>query len=184
MRSRPAAPRTRRAASRRGRVVRSGAMAKRLFLPVAVGEATPRPTVDTVRRRLGGRAATEPGAGGIVRFRDDRGLDRTGVIVFVRGDDLDIWLDGDVVRRVRRGDARPADGMVAEALVAAARDAEAFAALREGQRVQFQQPSGLAEGSLVEKCRFGALVERTDRTVLGVGFRRLWDAERPGHPSV
>jgi hypothetical protein len=28
----------------------------------------------------------------------------------------------------------------------------------------------------VEKCRFGALVERGDGTVLGVGFRRLWSA--------
>lgn len=151
-------------------------MAKRLFLPLAVGETSPRPTVDTVRRRLGGRASTEPGAGELVCFRDERGFERAGVVVFVRGDELDVWLTGDLVRRVRRGDARPADGVLPEGLLAVARDALAFASLHEGQHVRYQHPGGLGEGALVEKCRFGALVERADRTVLGIGFRRLWSA--------
>jgi hypothetical protein len=151
-------------------------MAKRLFLPLAVGEPAQRPTVDTVRRRLGGRASTEPGAGELVCFPDERGLERAGVVVFVRGEDLDVWLTGDLVRRVRRPDARPMDGVIPDGLLAVARDALAFAELREGQRVRYQHASGLGEGALVEKCRFGALVERSDGTVLGVGFRRLWGA--------
>ena len=151
-------------------------MGKRLFLPLAVGEPAQRPTVDTVRKRLGGRASTEPGAGELVCFRDERGFERAGVVLFVQGEELDVWLTGDLVRRVRRGEAKPADGVLPEGLHAVARDAQAFASLREGQRVRYQHPGGLDEGALVEKCRFGALVERGDRTVLGVGFRRLWGA--------
>jgi hypothetical protein len=150
-------------------------MGKRLFLPLAVG-ATARPTVDAVRRRLGGRASTEAGAGEVVNFHDERGHLRTGVVVFVRGDDLDVWLEGDLVRRQRRAEVRPADGVMPEAVVAVARDALGFARLSEGQRVRYHSGEGLGEGALVEKCRFGALVERADRAVLGVGFRRVWGA--------
>jgi len=157
-------------------VVSSAAMGKRLFLPVAAGEPAQPPTVDTVRRRLGGRASTEHGAGELVSFHDDRGRERVGVVVFVRGEDLDVWQTGDLVRRMARAVARPADDVQAEGLLAVARDAQGFAALREGQHVQFQHAGGLGEGVLVEKCRFGALVEREDRTVLGVGFRRLRSA--------
>ncbi|APR88223.1 hypothetical protein A7982_13572 [Minicystis rosea] len=157
---------------RRGKL--PGEMGKRLFLPLAVGEPAQRPTVDTVRRRLGGRASTESGAGEVVTFHDERGLERTGVVVFVRGDELFVWLEGDVVRRVPRAAARAADGVISEALLAVARDAQGFATLSEGQRVRYQHSDGLGEGALIEKCRFGALVERHDRTVLGIGFRRLW----------
>jgi hypothetical protein len=148
-------------------------MSKRLFLPLAIGSPAERPTVDSVRKRLGGRAATEPGAGEILSFRDERGFERTGVALFVRGEDLDLWMEGDLVRRVRRTATRAADGAIAPALLEVARAAQAFATLQEGQRVRYQHQGGLDEGALVEKCRFGALVERGDRTVLGVGFRRL-----------
>lgn len=135
-----------------------------------------RPTVDLVRKRLGGRASTEDGAGELVSFRDERGLERAGVVVFVRGDDRDVWVPGDVVRRVRRDDARPIDGAVPAELHEVARDAIAFARLREGQRVHYQHTDGLGEGDMIEKCRFGVLVERRDRTIVGVGFRRVWGA--------
>jgi hypothetical protein len=144
-----------------------GVMVRRLFLPLAT-PSTP-PTVDVVRKRLGGRASTEAGAGELVSLRDGR----TGVVLFVRADLLDVWLQGDVVRRVRRADTRPADEAVARDLHAVARDARVFASLREGQRVGFQHEGGLGEGALVEKCRFGGLVERGDGKVVGVGFRRL-----------
>jgi hypothetical protein len=138
-------------------------------LPLASPASASPPTVDAVRKRLGGRASTEAGAGEVVSL----GADRTGVVLFVRGEQLDVWLPGDVVRRVRRAEIRPASSVVAREIEAVARDAGVFATLREGQRVGFTAEGGPAEGGLVEKCRFGGLVERADGTVLGVGFRRL-----------
>ena len=96
-----------------------------------------------------------------------------GVVFFARGEELDVWVEGDLVRRIRRPETQPADGVLPRALLAVARDASSFASLQEGQRVRYQHPGGLGEGALVEKCRFGALIERDDRTVLGIGFRRL-----------
>jgi hypothetical protein len=150
-------------------------MSRRLFLPVAESVER-RPTVDVVRKRLGGRASTEEGAGEVVAFRDERGLVRTGVVVFVRGADRDVWVPSDVVRRVRHDDLVPTDGIVPEDVSAVAKDAIAFARLHEGQRVSIQHQGGLREGLLVEKCRFGALVELGDQTIVGVGFRRVWGA--------
>jgi hypothetical protein len=144
-------------------------MARRLFLPLTTPGSSSPPTVDAGRKRLGGRASTEAGAGELVLLRDQR----SGVVLFVRGDQLDVWTDGDVVRRVRRGDVRPFDGAVPPELLAVAEDARTFAALREGERVGFQHEAGPGEGTLIEKCRFGALLERDDGTVLAVGFRRL-----------
>jgi hypothetical protein len=150
-------------------------MERRLFLPLAAPSSGAPPTVDAVRKRLGGRASTEAGAGEVVGL----GVDRAGVVLFVRGEQLDVWLAGDVVRRVRRGEIRPATDAGARDLLAVARDARVFAALREGQRVGFPVEGGLGEGTLVEKCRFGGLVERADGTVLGVGFRRLAPVSAP-----
>ncbi|MFT3766049.1 MAG: hypothetical protein QM820_11110 [Minicystis sp.] len=151
-------------------------MAKKLFLPLAVGATEKRPTVDAVRKRLGGRASTEDGAGAVVSFRDEREVERTGVVLCIQGDEIFVWMEGDIVRRVRRIEARAADGAISETMLAVARDAQSFATLSEGQRVRYQHESGLGEGALVEKCRFGALVERHDRTLVGIGFRRLWSA--------
>src|SRR6185437_778339 len=147
-------------------------MVKRLFLPLAPESPAPRPTVDAVRKRLGGRASTETGAGEVVTLRTAHG-ERTGVVLFVRGEQLDVWLEGDVVRRVLRADAPPADGVVPEEVLGVALDARAFGELREGQRVYFQHEGVPSEGMLVEKCRFGGLVERGDGTMVGVAFRRF-----------
>ena len=156
-------------------------MGRRLFLPLADGNPRANPTVDAVRKRLGGRASTEPGPGELVAVASDRGAARTGVVLFVQGDDLDVWLDGGVVRRTRRSRIAPVSEVseVGEALLSIAHAARIFAALAEGQRVQYSHEDGVGEGALVEKCRFGALVERGDGTVLGIGFRRLW----PSTPS-
>jgi hypothetical protein len=161
-------------------------MGRRLFLPLVAPEREFPPTVDAVRKRLGGRAATEAGAGEVVGLRDGR----AGVVLFVRGEALDVWLDGDVVHRVRRAEALPVEALPAGSpgvmrsgdLGPVAADARAFALLFEGQRVRFRRESTLDEGTLVEKCRFGALVERADGTVVGVSFRRL-SAAPTGRPS-
>lgn len=156
-------------------------MVRKLFLPLTLTDARP-PTVDLVRKRLGGRASTEPGAGELVTLVTEQGLCRTGVVLFVRGEDFDIWIDSGVVRRARRATLRPlepasaSEGELARRkdLHAVARDAQSFAALVEGQRVHYQHEAGIGEGTLIEKCRFGGLIERADGTVFGVGFRRLW----------
>ena len=161
-------------------------MARKLFLPITPGEGAGLPTVDVVRKRLGGRASTEAGAGEIVRLVEDR-ADRIGVVLFARGDEVDVWLSGGLVRRVRREGVRGADPgfggapsasdegeRMSDELVAVARDARAFGALAERQPVRYQHEGGTGRGALVEKCRFGALIERSDGVVLGVGFRRVW----------
>jgi hypothetical protein len=150
-------------------------MARRLFLPLADAVPHAVPTVDAVRKRLGGRASTEPGPGEVVAVASEQGAARTGVVLFVQGDDLDVWLEGGVVRRTRRSRLVQA-AEAGDDLLSIAHAARIFAALSEGQRVHYSHDDGVGEGALVEKCRFGALVERGDGTVLGIGFRRLWSA--------
>ena len=139
-----------------------------------------KPAVDAVRKRLGGRASTDPDAGEIVTVETDSGIDRVGVVVFAKGEQVDVWTDsgipmGGVVRRLHRSRTRRARGPIPEGLSAVARDATAFAALPEGVRVRFQQEGGVVEeATLVEKCRYGAVVLRDDGTLVGVGFRRVW----------
>jgi len=151
-------------------------MSRKLSLPLTLIGAGP-PTIDAVRKRLGGRASTEPGAGGLVSIRTERGSEQVGVVLFVRGEDIDVWIDRGVVRRARRAAARPVDDAPPDSdLLGIARDAQSFAALVEGQRVRYQHDAGVGEGALIEKCRFGGLIERADGSVVGVGFRRIWSA--------
>ena len=150
-------------------------MSRRLFLPLTDGNPDASPTVDVVRRRLGGRASTEPGAGELVGVAGEQGAERAGVVLFVQGEDLDVWLEGGVVRRTRRSKTVKAKG-AGDALLSIARAARIFAELAEGQRVHYPHQRGGGVGALVDKCRFGALALAADGTVLGVGFRRLWPA--------
>lgn len=150
-------------------------MSRKLSLPLTL-DARSKPTADAIRRRLGGRASTEAGAGEIVRVTTDGGAERVGVVLFTRGEDLDVWTDHGVVRRARRDhvEAATRDTAVSKDLGAVASDARIFGGLAEGQRVRYQHDAGLSEGVLVEKCRFGALLLRDDGVLLGVGFRRIW----------
>ncbi len=134
-----------------------------------------------MRKKLGGRAATEEGAGEVVRFVDERGGERLGVVLFVRGGDLDVWVPGDFVRRLARGEVSPADSALPAEVAGVAADARGFGGLGEGQRVSYGTREGEreSEGALVEKCRFGALIARPDGSVVGVGFRRVRAAADP-----
>lgn len=146
------------------------------------------PTVDAVRERLGGRVTAGASTGEHVLLRTPAGAELPGVVLFATGDQVDIWVaqgvvpGTSVVRRARRADIKPLPVPPSRELDAVARDVQAFAALIEGQRIRFQAAGGLAEGTLVEKCRFGALVARDDGTIMGVGFRRLWPAHA-GHEA-
>lgn len=171
-------------------------MTRKLSLPLFNLARTPvldpsttdqKPTVDAVRKRLGGRGSTEADAGDLVTLTTPGGGKLQGVIVFASGDNLDVWIDQDtasrtapprvgVVRRAHRAHVAPLRVAPSRDLDAMANDARVFGALLEGQRILFQTDEGVGEGTLVEKCRFGALVQRDDGTLVGVGFRRIWPA--------
>lgn len=150
-------------------------MGRKLALPVFLPEP-PTPSVDRIRKRLGGRASTETGAGDVVTFTTDGGIRQTGVVLFVRGDELDVYVSDNLVRRIRRAAVESTDTVLPPALVRIAESARVFEHLAEGQRVSFASDDGPHEGILVEKCRFGALVERVDGTIIGLGFQRVWAA--------
>jgi hypothetical protein len=147
-------------------------VAKRFQLPVSPGEL---PSVDVVRKRLGGRAESETGVGEAIRFTTAGGTSHAGVVLFVSGGALEVWTERGVVHRVAREAAEPA-GEVAPLVVRVAADAKVFASLGEGQAVEFVTDRGVERGRLAEKCRFGALVERSDGSIVGVGFRRIGPA--------
>ncbi len=133
------------------------------------------PTIDAVRKRLGGRKSSEPGVGRIVEVPTEGGGRRAGVVLFAEGESLYVWVAEGIVRKTPRDKARDAE---APELTSLADDARVFAALNEGEAVRFAREDGVfGEGVLAEKCRFGALVARGDGSVVGVGFRRVWPSD-------
>lgn len=153
-------------------------MGRRLSLPL-LSPGTTLPTVDSLRKRLGGRASSEPGAGEGVTVVTGDGARKAGVVLFVRGDDLEVWVDHNLVRTTARSSIAPLDAPLSRDLAAVAADARAFADLAEGQRIHYLEEDRIGEGVIVEKCRFGAVVERHDGKLVGLGFRRLWPADGP-----
>jgi hypothetical protein len=140
--------------------------------------------VDAVRKRLGGRATSDAGPGEVVHIVRAGAPDVVGVVLFASGQELHVMTDEVTVRRTSRANVSPARGATSEALAALAADARVFGSLSEGQRVRYVEGAALAEGSLVEKCRYGAIVLRDDRALVGVGFRKIWPAAPPsGQPS-
>jgi hypothetical protein len=158
-------------------------MGRKLALPVLLPQP-PAPSVDRIRKRLGGRASTESGAGEVVTFTTNGGIHQTGVVVFVRGDELDVYVSDNVVRRISRSVAKPIEKASDPSFKGIADSVRVFERLAEGQHVCFASDDGTQEGILVEKCRFGALVERSDGTIVGLGFQRVWAAaEKAELPS-
>jgi len=157
-------------------------MVRRFSLPLTP-DSLRKPTVDAIRKRLGGRASTEGGAGDVVMITTEGGATHIGVVLFVRGEDLDVWVDQGRVRRARRSRTKPVSAPISKELVDIANDARVFGGLMEGQRVRYQHDDGFGEGRLVEKCRFGALLERDDGVLVGVGFRKIWPASASEGPQ-
>lgn len=140
-----------------------------LGLDVDVGAS---PTIDAAREALGGRLATERGAGEIVVVTMKRGADARGVVVCVSGESRDVWIGEGRFVRTSRDRVRVVDEPIDE-LEAVAADARRFALLREGELVRATRRDGTSvEGTLLEKCRYGALVARAGK-VLAVSFRRV-----------
>jgi hypothetical protein len=144
-------------------------VSRKVSIPLTIDVLSPR--VDAVRKRLGGRAASDAGVGAIVRLRHASQPGSgvvAGVVLFAKGDELDVMTDATRVRRTSRSSVEPVDAADAAAseLAPIAADARVFAQLREG--------GVLEEGTLVEKCRYGAIVAKDDRALMGVGFRKIW----------
>lgn len=102
----------------------------------------------------------------------------TGVVLYGQGDEVHVFSNAGWVRRTTTDALIHVDEPGAE-LCTVANDVRVFAALEEGHRVRFQDLSGVAQGTLIEKCRYGAVVRRDDATVMGVGFRRIWPLPNP-----
>jgi hypothetical protein len=151
-------------------------MGRKLTIPITPTLRSRR--VEDVRKRMGGRESTEAGAGEVVTVRREGAPELLGVVIFVQGTELDVMTDEATVRRTQRARVSASSGGPGDAwLPSLAADAKVFGTLEEGQRVRYQSETGkLEEGTLVEKCRYGAIVLCADRSLMGVGFRKLWPA--------
>jgi hypothetical protein len=130
------------------------------------------PSIDAARDALGGRLATERGAGAVVDVSMKRGGDARGVVVCVNGESRDVWIGEGRFVRTSADRVRVARETTAE-LDAIAAHARRFAALREGEPVRATKRDGTTvDGTLLEKCRYGALVAKGD-AVLAVSFQRV-----------
>lgn len=149
-------------------------MRRRLNLPVSSSEGVGRPTIDAARKRLGGRVESSSLAGAIVSFDSNAGTRAIGVVLFADDLECDVWIAEGIVRRMPVGDIARFDGVIDDPTQAISRDARRFTSLVEGQRVRIVEPDSPARtATIVEKCRYGALVELEGGSVLAVGFRKL-----------
>ena len=146
-----------------------------------------RPSLETARRRMGGRARSAGGVGRLVRLDGD-----VGVLVFASDAEDDVWIERGVgsaaetgvVRRAKAGVILPFTGDAPPSLQRVAIDIQMFATIAEGDSVRYEAADGvMAEGRLLEKCRFGALVAAPDGRILAVGFRKLWPVASSGATS-
>jgi hypothetical protein len=152
-------------------------MRRRLSLPLTSNLELRPPSPDQMRERLGGRlSASSPRAGKLVSLLSSGGLPQVGVLLSDAEDGCDVLFERGLVKRTASDAISPHEGEASEELVALASQARVFAGLGEGSQVLVEQEGERTVGVLVEKCRWGALVELEDRKLLGVGFRRLWPA--------
>ncbi len=142
---------------------------RKLSLPVVEEILGTKPTLANARRTLGGRATTASGAGKIVSIRD-----RPGVVLFSSDAEIDVVFEEGTVRRTTPAGCVHHAGDVSERLRALANDARVFASLHEGDALRYEAHGESMRGTLIEKCRYGALIATPDGRILAVGFRKLW----------
>ncbi len=145
-------------------------MVKLRYLPLWTATT---PSIEVMRARLGGRAEAAEPTGELVRVSETN-----GVVLFANGDEVHVLTPGGVVRKARREQIASLEAPDSDELSALAADVRLFASLREGQRVRYVSASkGSGEATLIEKCRFGGLLQRDDGSVLAAGFRAIWPVE-------
>lgn len=144
---------------------------RKLSLPVVEEILGTKPTLANARRTLGGRATSAAGAGRIVAIGS-----KVGAVLFASDLEIDVVFDGGLVRRTVPTQCVHHAGDVPGALRALADDARVFASIHEGDAVRYESRGESLRGTLIEKCRYGALVAAADGRILAVGFRKLWPA--------
>src|SRR4051812_42689063 len=129
-------------------------MTRRISLPLTRdgGTSVGSPSVDIVRRKLGGRASSDPGAGDLVAISATGVDERLGVVLFAKGDEVAVWVAEGIVRRTARAQTKSVRSATPPELSTVANDARVFGSLAEGQRVRYEpDPGHFAEGTLIEK---------------------------------
>jgi hypothetical protein len=157
---------------------------RRRALPLfaALGREGPQapPHLDQARRRLGGPYADDVDAAMIGRFV--RAAPHEGVVLHADAATVDVMVSAGVVRRVARAGVVALDDVELSPLRRRmADDVRRFAAMPAARRARFTTETGdEAEGLLIEKCRYGALVALDDGRVVALGFSRLIATVAPG----
>lgn len=138
------------------------------------------PHLDQARRRLGGAYADDVDLALIGRFA--RSAPHEGVVLHADADTVDVMVSAGVVRRVARARVVLLDDVELSPLRRrVADDVRRFAAMPRSRRARFTTETGAeAEGLLIEKCRYGALVALDDGRVVALGFSRLIATVAPG----
>lgn len=148
-------------------------MTKKVVLPVLTEPQ--KPSVEAARTRLGGTAQGLPLPPGLAPGVAVEFAEGVGVVLFASLVEVHVLVDPTRMRRLPPGDL--AVVAVPEHLAALAADARLFGLLTAGQAVRYTGDTGaLVDGTIIEKCRWGALVRREDAAVVAVGFRKLWPA--------
>jgi hypothetical protein len=146
-----------------------------------VGSARPGPAphLERARRGLGGGYSADVDLSMIGRFV--RSTPHEGVVLHADGSTVDVMVSAGVVRRVARERVVTVDDVELSTLRRRmADDVRRFAAMPTGWRVRFMAEEGEAEGLLIEKCRYGALVALDDGRVVALGFSRMLATVAPG----
>jgi hypothetical protein len=142
------------------------------------GAVTLRSSIEAARRRLGGRpgAPSTRAPGSFVHATLSDGTRHAGVVLWATAGHCDVWFDDCLARRTRTELVSVLAGQPPERLLRVAAEMRIFATLVEGDLVRWQRTGGVAEGCIVEKCRYGAIVVTRDGKLVAVGFRKLWPA--------
>jgi hypothetical protein len=104
------------------------------------------------------------------------GQRHAGILLWSSARTCDVWFDDGLARRARAESVVPRTRPTPDSLVRVEAEIRMFATLAEGDRVRWERATGLAEGRIVEKCRYGAIVVTRGGKVVAVGFRKLWPA--------
>jgi hypothetical protein len=139
------------------------------------------PALDVARRRLGGCPIkpSDRAPGGLVAARLLDGERHAGVLLWASGGSCDVWFDDGLARRARADALVSLAQPVPEALARVEAEMRMFASMIEGDRVRWQRDTGIAEGRIAEKCRYGAIVATRGGKAVAVGFRKLWPSSVP-----
>jgi hypothetical protein len=160
----------------------TGKIASRVTLGSERYPASIRSSLEAARDRLGGRltcaSRRPPGSIVIATLRD--GTRHCGVILWATDTQCDVWFADGLARRTRAERVRPYYGRVSDHLCRVAIEMRLFAMLSEGDLVRWERVTVAGEGSIVEKCRYGAIIVTRDGKLVAVGFRKLWPAVGAG----